>query len=250
MKNYLFIPHSKTTSFWALKLHCFGLQNDVVLTILSLFFLKKKKEKKKEKGKYLKKSGGGGGERNRGWPATPLAKNGVAGHRGGWSHPHGRSGGGRTNHPQTGRGGGYSHPKSPPPPPPPPPKKKKKRKMGFGLLGVAGPPPRTWGWIRPQPPPKGQNLFFFFLGFWGWSDHPLGHGGGRTTPRPAVGVAPTTPLAKNGVAGHPIFGQGGGWSHPRFLSPPPPLLFLIFSFFFSFFFLKKNNDKMAKTTSF
>jgi hypothetical protein len=28
---------------------------------------------------------------------------------------------------------------------------------------------------------------------------------------------------------HPIFGQGGGWSHPRFLPPPP---FLIFSFFF------------------
>jgi hypothetical protein len=65
--NYPFIPRSKTTSFWALKLHRFGLQNDVVLALLSLIFFKKKKEKKKEN---IKKKGGeeiGGG----------LAKNGL-----------------------------------------------------------------------------------------------------------------------------------------------------------------------------
>jgi hypothetical protein len=53
--NYPFIPHSKTTSFWALKLHRFGLQNDVVLAILSLIFLKRKKKKEN-----IKKGGGGG----------------------------------------------------------------------------------------------------------------------------------------------------------------------------------------------
>jgi hypothetical protein len=58
--NYPFIPHSKTTSFWALKLHCFGLQNDIILTILSLFKKKKKKRKKKENIKKKKWGGGGG----------------------------------------------------------------------------------------------------------------------------------------------------------------------------------------------
>jgi hypothetical protein len=58
--NYPFIHHSKTTSFWALKLHCFGLQNDVVLAILSLFFFKKKKKKRKKKKEniFFKKRGG------------------------------------------------------------------------------------------------------------------------------------------------------------------------------------------------
>jgi hypothetical protein len=133
--------------------------------------------------------------------------------------------------------GGPATPKSPPPPPP----KKKKTKNGFwpfgggrttpkGLgvdsatpyrpFGVAESTPRPLGVVRP--PPKGQNpflVFFFFLGFWGWPDHPLGHGGGSTTPRPAVGVAPAT---------------------PDFFPPPPPL-FNIFLFLFSFlFFFKKN----------
>jgi hypothetical protein len=82
--NYSFIPHSKTTSFWALKLHRFRLQNDVVLAILSLIFLKKIKRKEKIKRKILKKKGG---QKSGVAPATPLAKNGVA------SHPHGWSGG-------------------------------------------------------------------------------------------------------------------------------------------------------------
>jgi hypothetical protein len=56
--NYPFIPHSKTTSFWALKLHCFGLQNDVVLALLSLIFLKKKKKRKKKKENNKKRGGG------------------------------------------------------------------------------------------------------------------------------------------------------------------------------------------------
>jgi hypothetical protein len=52
-------------------------------------------------------------------------------------------------------------------------KKKRRIKMGFGLLGVAGPPPRAWGmasttpydWYGPRPlgkgrpPLKSQNPF-------------------------------------------------------------------------------------------
>jgi hypothetical protein len=66
--------------------------------------------------------------------------------------------------------------------------------------------------------------FFFFFGLLVWLDHPLGHGGGSTTPRPPVGVALATPWKKNRVAEPPHFGHGGGWSHPRFSS---------FFFFFS-----------------
>jgi hypothetical protein len=91
-------------------------------------------------------------------------------------------------------------------------------------FGVAESTPRSLGVVRP--PPKGQNPFFFFLffflGFWGWLDHPFGHGGGSTTPRPAVGVAPAT---------------------PDFFPPsPPPFFFnfLIFHFSFLYFFFKKN----------
>jgi hypothetical protein len=47
-------------------------------------------------------------------------------------------------------------------------KKKKEEKNGFGILGVAGPPPRAWGWL--QTPPRGgsshpdfSHLFFFFI---------------------------------------------------------------------------------------
>jgi hypothetical protein len=89
------------------------------------------------------------------------------------------------------------------------------------------------GVVRPPPKAKKKTK----NGFWPF-------GGGRTTPKD-LGV-------DSGVDGHPIFGQGGAWSHPRFLSPPFFFFFLIFSFFFFlfFFFYKKNNDKMAKTTSF
>jgi hypothetical protein len=60
--------------------------------------------------------------------------------------------------------------------------KRPKKKKSFGLLGVAGPPPRT------KATPHGQygggpKLFFFFFGLlvvagppppppWGWSGHP------------------------------------------------------------------------------
>jgi hypothetical protein len=110
-------------------------------------------------------------------------------------------------------------------------KKKKNQKMGFGLL--------DWGWSShpctdckrwPKPSlghksPKPIFVFFFiiiFLAFWGWPDHPLGHGDGSTTPRPAMRVVG--------------FGQKWGgrttpfWRHPRFY-------FLSFFFFFFFYFL-------------
>jgi hypothetical protein len=77
--------------------------------------------------------GGGSGQGNRGvaWP------------RDGWSHPHGQSRGGQA----TPMAKGVVRP----PPKAQKKKKKKKRSMGFGLLGVAGPPLRAWGWIRPPP---------------------------------------------------------------------------------------------------
>jgi hypothetical protein len=79
---------------------------------------------------------------------------------------------------------GWSTPKRP----------KKKKKKGIRLLGVAGPPSRAWGWLW-QPVWGGQShprplwggpatlkspipfFFFFFLAFWGWSNHPqISHG--------------------------------------------------------------------------
>jgi hypothetical protein len=246
-------------SFWALKLHCFGLQNDIVLAILSFFFLKKKKKRKKKKENIKKKKGGGGKEIG-----------------GGWSHPHGRSGGGRTT--PMAKGGGLATPKSPP--------QKKKKKFG-----VAESTPRSLGVVRP--PPKGQNPFFvyflfnlFIFGFRGWPDHPQGPGGGFGHPKLAfwggqihpqvLGGGPATPKRPKPIfrfffffgvwPDHPL-GHGGGsttpipavrvaGATPDFFPPPPPLFFfLIFSFFFFlflffFFFFKKNNDKMAKTMSF
>jgi hypothetical protein len=66
--------------------------------------------------------------------------------------------------------------------------------MGLGLLGVAGPPPWPGGGFGHPIPAVGggskspKAFFFFFFLLW-WPDHPFGHGGGSTTPRPIVGVA-------------------------------------------------------------
>jgi hypothetical protein len=86
--------------------------------------------------------------------------------------------------------------------PPPKGQKTKNKKRGFGLFGVAGPPqgPRV---------ASGFFFFFFFLGLLGVAGQPLGHGGGRTTPKSTVGVAGAT---------------------------PDFLIFLFFSFFLNFFF--------------
>jgi hypothetical protein len=54
---------------------------------------------------------------------------------------------------------------------------------------------------------------------WGWFDHP----------RPAMGVAPTTPLAKMGWPGHPILAKGVVGATPDF-----HLFFFSFFFFFDF----------------
>jgi hypothetical protein len=164
-----------------------------------------------EKKKKKKKIGGGSNH--------PLGQNGVIrpSHflaRGGWSHPYGWSEDGRTT----------PMPKGVVRPPP----KKKGVKMGFRLLGVARPPPRAWGGfghpipakplkvVRPPSKPILTHFsfsFFLFLFFsfgllrvakpptwvWGWFDHPQTNRGGGFN----------HPLAKNGVAGPPHFGQVG-----------------------------------------
>jgi hypothetical protein len=154
--------------------------------------------------------------------------------RGGWSHPHGRSG---VVEPPPGPRGWSGHPQKAQ-------KKKKKKKNEKWVLdfcgwpdhpqGLGGGPlrpvwgvqshPRPLGVVRPPPKsPKPIFRFFFFFFFfffvwpfglarpppwaWGWLDHP----------RSVVGVAPTTRP--------PHFGQGVA-----------PKFHLFFFFFFFFFF--------------
>jgi hypothetical protein len=157
----------------------------------------------------------------------------------GWpDHPIFGQGGG-SNHPQRSVWGGRSHPQAlrggPATPKGPKKKKKKKRKNAFWPLGVAGPPPRAWGWLRtppagrrwwlrPPPCPWGWSghpqrpkpifPFFFFLGLLGWSDHPQRPGVASATPIRPVWGGRSHPLAKNGVVRPPHFWEGGGWSHP------------------------------------
>jgi hypothetical protein len=151
-----------------------------------------------------------------GWPDHPLFGQGVAS-----ATPYGRYG------VASAFGGGPATPKA---------TKKKKTKWvcavgggrttpkGLGVVvGGGRSHPRPLGVVRP--PPTAQTHFvFFFLG---------GFRGGRTTPK-GLGVASATPWPKRGWSGHPIFGQGGGSSHPRF-----PL-------FFFFSFLKKKKKKKKK----
>jgi hypothetical protein len=73
-------------------------------------------------------------------------------------------------------------------------------------------------------------LFIYFLAFWGWPDHPLGHGGGSTTPRSAVGVALATPWPKMGCPATPFLAKGVARATPDFL------LSFLFSFLIFFFF--------------
>jgi hypothetical protein len=126
-------------------------------------------------------------------PAIPLAKNGVVDHPifgqgNGWSHPHGQSRGGQTT--------------------PLAQKKKEERKMSFGLLGVVEPPPRAWGHPHAlgggPATPKSPKPIFHFFDLLGVIRPPLG----QTTPRSAVGVAPTTHWPKMGWPDHPILAKG------------------------------------------
>jgi hypothetical protein len=238
LQNYAVLGSFKTTPFWA-KRRSFA-------NFRIFFFNEKKKEiKKKKKKKKKKKEKSGWLEpplaQKMGWPDHPIFGQGVAGHPipavWGWPKP-----------PQA-FGGGPATPKGQ--------KKKKNKKNGFGILGVAGPPPRAWGWLRTPPtgrrgwlrPPLGpwgwsghpQNpkpiFFVFFFGLSGWSDHPHTAGMGW----------PATPWPKMGWSGHPIFWARGGSSHPDF-----SLLFFFIFFFFNFllFFIKKKNPKICKTTPF
>jgi hypothetical protein len=167
------------------------------------FFLIKKKEiKKKKKGKKKREIAG--------WLEPPLAQK-----WGGWTTPFLAKGWLRSPHtavwgwpkPPQAFGGGPATPKGHQ-------EKKKKGKNGFELLGVAGPPPRAWGWLRPPPTAQTHfSLFFFFLAFWG----------GRTTLK-GLEVASATPI-------RPVW---GGSSHPAI------------SLFFFFFFFSLNPKKKKK----
>jgi hypothetical protein len=129
------------------------------LQILGFFFFEKKKELKKKKRRRRRRRRGDRGVagatpcQEMGWPDHPIFGQGVTEPAvWGWPKP-----------PQA-FGGGPATPKGQK-------KKKKKRKNGFEILGVAGPPPRAWGWLRPTPWPK-----------MGWSGHPIS----------GQGVAPAT----------------------------------------------------------
>jgi hypothetical protein len=190
--------------------------------------------------------------------ATPLPKNGVAGPppfwpRGGFGHPIRPVWGGQS-HPQAFEGGPATLKATK--------KKKKKKTKWVCAVGGGRTTPKGLGWLRPpptttprplgvvRPPPTAQTHFvFFFFSWWlsGWPDHPQRPGGGFSHPIPPYGVAEATPWPKRGWSGHPIFGQGGGSSHPRF------------PFFFFNFFLKKKKLKsemgqnyvvLGKTVSF
>jgi hypothetical protein len=209
----------------------------IFVCLFVFFFFKKKRKKKKKKG-------------NRGWlepppcpkmgwPDHPLFGQGVAS-----ATPYGRYGVAEAT-PQA-FGGGPATPKAT--------KKKKKRKKKkmkwVCAVGGGRTTPKGLGWLRPpstttprplgvvRPPPMAQThfvfFFFFFLGgFRGGRTTPKGLGVALATPYRPYGVAEATPWPKRGWFGHPIFGQGGGSSHPRF-----PLLF---------FFLISSLKKKKKT---
>jgi hypothetical protein len=58
-----------------------------------------------------------------------------------------------------------------------------------------------WGWSgHPQKPKTHFSFILFlflllFLAFWGWPDYALSHGGGSTTPKPAIGATPWLKMA-------------------------------------------------------
>jgi hypothetical protein len=137
-------------------------------------------------------------------------------------------------------------------------------KWGGRTTPFLEPPPwPVWGWFMAKEvvrsPPKGQKekkkekkekKREWILVFWGWSNllflffvfwpfwvvgPPLGHGGGLTTPRTAVGVAPVVGWLK------PSLGQNG-------VSTPDFFFFIFFIIIFFYIFLLKK--LMVKTTSF
>jgi hypothetical protein len=127
---------------------------------------------------------------------------------------------------------------------PPRKAKKKKGKNGFGIVGVAGPPPRAWGGF-------GHHLPVVR----GGRSHPQALGGGLATPKipnpffPSFFffflVAGPPPKAWGGF-GHPHT-AGMGWSKPpRF----PFFLLLLFPSFFQKNKKIKIKPKMPKTMSF
>jgi hypothetical protein len=185
-----------------------------------------------------------------GWPDHPLGPGGGFGHPlpavgGGFGHLHALGGGPATpkgpKKKKKGKNGfwplgvagppprAWRWPKPPPtagrgcPKPPPGPRgwsghpQRPKRILSFffGPFGVAGPPPRAWGWLRPPHTDR-----------WGWLEPP--------------------PWPKMGWSGHPTFGKG--------VAPATPISSFFFFFFFSisFFFFKKKKKKnlKCKTTPF
>jgi hypothetical protein len=127
----------------------------------------------------------------KGWLGHPIFGQWVAG-----ATPYGQSGGGRTT--PMAKGWVRPTPKAPPP-------QKKKQSMGFGLLGVAGPPLWPWGWFNH--PQTGRG---------GGSSHPLAKNGvARATPWLKMGWPEPPPLAKPPLDFLPFFLGGGAFGGGR-----------------------------------
>jgi hypothetical protein len=137
----------------------------------------------------------GGPQKEENWGATPCQKEVVGPPHfwpsGGWSHPHGQSGGGRT----IPMAKGVVRP--------PPKGQKKKKILSFWLgwlrpppivgMGVTEATPSPWWWSGHLQKPKTLFFSFFFWPFGGGRTTTLAMEGGSTTSRPAVEATPFWP---------------------------------------------------------
>jgi hypothetical protein len=99
------------------------------------------------------------------------------------------------SHPQIGRMGWSK-------PPPKCLKTKKKKKKGFEFWGWPDHPQGRKGWLNPPPKPKPFFVLFFFFGLLGVAGPPPKPTRVVCPPQIGQGVAPVTPLVN---ASHPLF---------------------------------------------